>query len=134
MARLQWGMSEKKQKTDENYSRNLAIGDRIRALRLQKGYTQAQLSLRLGLSPGACAQWELGYAMPKYEHLERLAVELGSTTEWLMAGEDNEELTKIHTNTERDAITILRAIPSEHHQTALRILKGFIPTDANAKK
>ena len=72
--------------------------------------------------------------MPKYETLERLAAELGSTTEWLMGGEENEELSKVHTTTERDALTILRAIPSDQHSLALQILKGFIPTDVKKKK
>lgn len=120
-------MTEKAPLSAEARARNLAVGNRIRTLRLQKGYTQSFVSVSVGLSPNACAQWETGNAMAKIEHLEQVGLLLGATTQWLMTGDEGGELDKVHTTAEREILAIVRAIPVSNHGTAIEVLKGFIP-------
>jgi transcriptional regulator with XRE-family HTH domain len=108
-----------------------SVGQRIRAAREQKGYTQAKLAAKIGKTPGAVTQYELGYNLPKIEVLERLAAELDVTTEWLMTGGVPEEEVKAQTTAERDALKLLRAIPIQYHEAALAMLKGL--TEKNNK-
>ncbi|HUN01079.1 MAG TPA: helix-turn-helix transcriptional regulator [Halothiobacillus sp.] len=120
-------MSDKKPASPADIARRKAVGDRIRTLRLQKGYTQSELSTSIDLSANACSQWEGGYAMPKIEHLEQLARVLDTTTEWLMTGDNPDELDKIHTTAERDVVKLIRQIPSSQHDLARQLLSTLIP-------
>lgn len=45
----------------------------VRELRRQKGWTQRELAERLGVSPGAVANWEVGTRTPSLETALRLA-------------------------------------------------------------
>lgn len=118
-------MSSKKQMTPEQRAKNIAIGTRICEKRVILGYTQEELSVKVGLSRGAAAQWEGGHALPKFQTLQRVAEVLGTTTEWLMAGDDQAELAKAHTSTERDALSLLRRIPTSDHGKAIAILEAL---------
>lgn len=49
----------------------------IRQLRMEKGYSQATLADKIGVSQQAVTQWETGDAMPRADKLPELARLLG---------------------------------------------------------
>ena len=59
------------------------IGERIRAARLRKGWTQLQLALEASVSPSTVARWERG-GLPPVRELIRLAGVLGVPAEDLV--------------------------------------------------
>lgn len=61
---------------------------RIRQARREAGYSQAELAALMGITRSACSQWEIeGGTRPRGQRLERLAMILGVSVEWLATGE-----------------------------------------------
>jgi transcriptional regulator with XRE-family HTH domain len=118
-------MPKRVPKTPEMAEKAVLIGQRICQIREQKGYTQLTLAAKVKVTPGAIGQYETGRNLPRMKILERLAVELDVSTEWLMTGDDPGESVKAHTTTERDALVIIRSIPVDLHEAALAMLRGL---------
>ncbi len=55
----------------------MEIGENIKLIRKEKGYTQKQLAEKLGTSPQNFAQYENGKRKPKFETLKKIADALG---------------------------------------------------------
>lgn len=79
----------------------------------------------LAITAGAVAQYETGRNLPKLMRLERIALVLDVTTEWLLTGDEPEELVKAQTKSEESALRLIRALPAEHQATALAMLEGL---------
>lgn len=62
------------------------IGERIKALRNAKGWSQGKLGQKLGLSGTAVTNWEKGKNELKYDNAIQLARVLGTTHEYIMTG------------------------------------------------
>lgn len=103
----------------------MAVGFRIARAREQKGYSQAVLAVKVGVTGGAIGQYETGRNLPKLERLERIAVALEVSTEWLLTGDEPDELIKAQTRTEEAALRLIRALPSEQQANALAMLEGL---------
>ena len=65
----------------------MTIGTRIRALRIQKGYTQEYLANQLGISRQAVHKWEKNETRPDTDNLILLAEILGTTVEYIAVGD-----------------------------------------------
>ena len=63
-----------------------SIGERIRYSRKAKGYSQADLARRVGVSQPAIANWETGLHDPRRLALAKLADVLDTPLDWLSAG------------------------------------------------
>lgn len=63
------------------------LGMRIAILRISKGWSQAELARRIGVSASAVGMYEQGRREPSLGLLVRLAQELGVTTDYLLMGE-----------------------------------------------
>ncbi|MEM8772551.1 MAG: XRE family transcriptional regulator [Pseudomonadota bacterium] len=63
-----------------------SIGERIRSARKAKGFSQADLARRIGVSQPAIATWESGVHDPRRLVLAKLADALSTPLEWLAAG------------------------------------------------
>ena len=63
------------------------LGIRIAILRISKGWSQAELARRIGVSASAVGMYEQGRREPSLGLLVRLAQELGATTDYLLTGE-----------------------------------------------
>ena len=63
------------------------LGIRIAILRISKGWSQAELARRIGVSTSAVGMYEQGRRGPSLGLLVRLAQELGVTTDYLLMGE-----------------------------------------------
>jgi transcriptional regulator with XRE-family HTH domain len=65
----------------------LQLGQRIVRFRLQRGLTQAELALRLGVERSRLGKWERGLHSPLSKQIVALAQELKVSTDELLAGE-----------------------------------------------
>ena len=63
------------------------LGIRIAILRISKGWSQAELARRIGVSASAVGMYEQGRREPSLDLLVRLAREFGVTTDYLLMGE-----------------------------------------------
>ncbi|MDX8383057.1 MAG: helix-turn-helix domain-containing protein [Ghiorsea sp.] len=64
----------------------MEISQRIAFARKQKDLSQTQLASMLGISRGACGQWERGVTVPSVINLSKLAWHLDIHFEWLATG------------------------------------------------
>lgn len=60
------------------------IADRIKKLREQCGYTQADLAKRLGITRSSVNAWELGISVPSTQYIVELAQILKVSTDYLL--------------------------------------------------
>ena len=67
------------------------FSDRITFARKRLGLSQAQLASMLGVSRGACGQWEQGVSTPCVAHMSELARVTEVSFEWLATGRGNFE-------------------------------------------
>ena len=58
-------------------------------LRAEKGWSQAELARRIGVSTSAVGMYEQGRREPSLNLLVRLAQEFGVTTDYLLMGENS---------------------------------------------
>ncbi len=66
----------------------MKIGDNIRLLRLESGFSQEELGVRLGVSRQAVSKWEGGMTAPDISLLPQLAEALGVSIDALFSGTD----------------------------------------------
>jgi len=73
------------------------FGVRLKALRMEKGYTQRTLAEKLGISPSAVGMYEQGRREPDNEILSKLCYILETTTDNLLGIEQpkNEEVGQV---------------------------------------
>lgn len=60
------------------------IADRIKVLREQKGYTQADLAKRLGITRSSVNAWEMGISVPSTQYIVELAQIFKVSTDYLL--------------------------------------------------
>lgn len=63
------------------------LGIRIAIMRISKGWSQAELARRIGVSTSAVGMYEQERREPSLDLIVRLAQELGVTTDYLLTGE-----------------------------------------------
>lgn len=73
----------------------MTIGDRIRLVRRQLGYTQAQLARKLKMSQTQLAKYENSRGNPSVQVLYRLASALETSSDYLISGRDKSIAKKI---------------------------------------
>lgn len=64
--------------------RTIAIGNRIKLLRIRRCLTQGQLALALGVTPQAVSRWEVGRSYPDLELLPVIAAYFAVSTDFLL--------------------------------------------------
>jgi transcriptional regulator with XRE-family HTH domain len=68
---------------------NKIFSERIKDLRLRKGWVQADLALAVGFSQGAVGNWELGINRPAPPTLKKIAFALGTSMPYLLGETDD---------------------------------------------
>ena len=81
------------------------LGERIRALRLEKRFTQTEMSKRLGISTIMISSYELEKRQPSYPTLIKIASFFGVTTDFLL-GLDKERTVNVKGLTDREVDVI----------------------------
>lgn len=96
------------------------IGERIRAARQQRGWTQEQLAESVGVSRSAVAQWETGRAGQLTGNLARIAEVLSVGIEHLTHGRDKRVPLQAGTGDELALLRLYRECAPEDRQLLLR--------------
>ena len=60
------------------------IADRIKFLREESGYTQAELARRLGITRSSVNAWEMGISVPSTQNIIDLAKIFSVSTDYLL--------------------------------------------------
>lgn len=94
-------------------------GARIRAARIARGMTQADLAACIGVSRSAVAQWETDRAGQVRGNLARIAEVLGVSTDHLVGGKSASDLTPADA-TELALLRLYRACDASDRQLLLR--------------
>lgn len=105
--------------------RALAIGRRIEAARNKSSLSQQQLAKLVGVSRGAVGQYEIGYTSPRYAVLEAIASVTNVSVEWLLTGDEPDELVKAQTQLEVEALRLLRALGASDQQATLAMMSSL---------
>ena len=62
----------------------IALGERIKELRTERGLSQKQLADKIGVATNTVSQYESGKSKTSIDVLANLAVELDTTTDFLL--------------------------------------------------
>jgi transcriptional regulator with XRE-family HTH domain len=68
-----------------------SLGDRIKEIRKQKGWSQNELSQKAGVSYAQLSRYEIKGSQPPAEVLNKLADALDTTVDYLINGDTNEK-------------------------------------------
>lgn len=60
------------------------IADRIKLLREQRGFTQAELAKRIGITRSGVNAWEMGISVPSTQYIVELANLFKVSTDYLL--------------------------------------------------
>ena len=60
------------------------VADRIKTLREQRGFTQSELSKRLGITRSSVNAWEMGISVPSTQYVVELADIFNVSTDYLL--------------------------------------------------
>ena len=102
------------------------FGERLRALRKEKGYTLQGLAERVGCSHQALQKAETGVSGLREPLIRALAMELRVSSEWLKTGEGSrEEIQEADAEAERLAASIFRDAPDGIRFRLCRALVGM---------
>jgi transcriptional regulator with XRE-family HTH domain len=96
------------------------IGERIRAARQERGWTQEQLAEAVGVSRSAVAQWETGRAGQLTGNLSRIAEVLSVGIEHLTHGREKRANLQAGTGDELALLRLYRECAPEDRQLLLR--------------
>ncbi|MBV9785969.1 MAG: helix-turn-helix transcriptional regulator [Acidisphaera sp.] len=103
------------------------VGERIRATRRERGWTQDELAAATGVSRSAVAQWETDRAGQLRDNLARIAGALDVSAEFLLHGHDKFAPTRAETGEELALLRLFRECRPEDRrmllQTARRLAK-----------
>ena len=84
------------------------IGDNIRFLRKQAGYSQQQLAMKLGIKQASVSNWEAGKTLPDMKYLSKLMDIFNVPMDYLFSDEPRRDLDSIRVI--RNAVPILGSI------------------------
>lgn len=99
------------------------IGDNIRYLRKQAGYSQEQLARKIGITQGSVSLWEKGKNDPDTKTLSKIAQIFGVPLDFFMSDELRRELDAIQVI--RNAIPIVGEIACGTPITAEENIEGY---------
>ena len=102
---------------------NSTLGERIAALRRERGFKQDELAERLGVSPQAVSKWENDVSCPDIMILPELAECLGVTVDELLSGKKSEPEVRMIAEGERKDIKdmMLRILVTSYKGDEVRV-------------
>lgn len=110
------------------------IGDKIKQLRKQYSYTQAQLAKKIDMSQQAIARWENGTASPNPEMLIALAEVFNVTVDYLIGKTLNQDEAIYLDATASERIPVVGVIKAGYDMYAEQNILGYKYTDKNKTK
>jgi transcriptional regulator with XRE-family HTH domain len=102
------------------------MGNRIRDVRRERGWTQDQLANAVGVSRSAVAQWETGRAGQVTTNLTRIAEVLEVGVQYIMYGDDKRAPAEARLGDELALLRLYRECSSEDRQLLLRTARRLV--------
>ena len=106
------------------------MSSRILELIKTHGVSASQLVTELGLNSTAVSEWKSGKTKPRAEHIAKLAIFFGVTSDYLLGLTDNpnppENVLPYVSPEEFAIIEKLRSLPSEKRQTVETLLNQLL--------
>lgn len=109
----------------------MAIGDKILALRKNKGWSQQQLARQIGTSGPIIGRYERGEMTPSVEVAKKLADSFGITLDYLV--DDTGRLAEIKDKAMLKRLTQIEELDQEEKNTIVQVIDSLL-RDAKAKK
>jgi len=114
----------------------MKISQRVAQARKNKGLSQTQLASMLGVSRGACGQWERGVTVPSVLNLSKLSWHLNVRFEWIstgrgeMAYDVNEHRVEVSSEEamsadQKEMLEVYSALPVVQKEALLDFLKAL---------
>jgi transcriptional regulator with XRE-family HTH domain len=98
------------------------FGSRLRALRNERGLTQEQIALKVGVTKAAVSQWELDGNEPYFDSLTVLRDTLGGSLDDLICGDNTRDSdSAIPTTKELALLQRLRKLPARKRDAVLAL-------------
>ena len=102
-----------------------AIGENIRRLREQNGYSQAKLAEKVGVTRAAISQYENGTTIPRMGVIERMARLFGIPKSELIENRVEYGYISIMTDDEEELIERFRVLPESGKRALLAGLREY---------
>lgn len=113
----QWGWTHDQEDTDA-----MALGDRIRTLRKEAGWSQAELGHKIGTDGGRVSRYEAGRITPSADALIRLAETFNTSIDHLLI----DDIPRRSLHTPQNALGDRLAAITQLNDDDLNILNGVI--------
>ena len=110
---------------------NMAIGDRVLALRKEYGWSQQQLAKKIGTSGPVIGRYERSEMMPSVEVAKKLANTFGVTLDYLV--DDSGRGADIKDKAMLQRMADIETLGKEDRQTIVRVIDSLL-RDAKAQK
>ena len=102
-----------------------AFGNRLCALRMDKGYTQEKLGKMLGVSNKAVSKWENGTSQPRLQMLDKIAECFDMSVEELLEYGDSTRNESIEATNEKELNTDMLNEVASLPKASLKMISGF---------
>lgn len=119
------------------------LSKRLLDMRKAKGYSQAQVAMKLGISQGAVSQWEHGVTVPAAEQLLSLADIYGITVDEILGRSapeqnDSDDVWELRERLRRDPnfrtlFDVASKATPDHIRAAAEMLKALEPKEAEVE-
>ena len=104
----------------------MTTGEKIKALRLEKGMTQEELGDKLGVKKAAVHKWETGLVVNiKRSTIARLCDVLGTNPFYLMGYDEQSDEELALTEDERQFILMIRKLTPQGREAARQMLQSL---------
>lgn len=101
------------------------IGDRIKEEREKMGYSQKELADLCAVSPGYITKIENHKTLPRVDVVQRLGLIFGSSTDYLIKGEETEPIEKVEEELRRVFENLMEDKDVTKKTIALNYLKSL---------
>jgi transcriptional regulator with XRE-family HTH domain len=118
-------MTETFEKLMQDDSIRRELGQRIKQLRKDKGWTQKELANRIGTSPAQLNKYEAGQNTPPLDKLVLFAEILTTTADFLIAGNVSENIPISNTRLVQ-RLQLIDRFDAEEKETIIKLLDGMI--------
>lgn len=111
---------------DEEGQAAMSLGERIRQLRKEAGWSQAELAEKIGVDPGRVSRYEAGRITPSAEALVRIAQILNVSIDHLLI--DDIPRRPLHATQDvlGDRLTAVAELPADDLAALLNIIDGLV--------
>ena len=109
----------------------MAIGDKILALRKERGWSQQQLAKKIGTSGPIVGRYERGEMTPSVEVAKKLADTFGITLDYLV--DDAGRVTDLKNKAMLERLKEIEALDQEEKKTVVHVIDSLL-RDAKARK